>query len=69
MHALNFHHGEAEKVRISSVGKVESIARRALKHVPGGLQAIERHFNKGVIQQEIKEPKPQNLILHLGHSR
>ena len=69
MHALNFHKDEAIKPRISNVEKVESLARRALKHIPGGVQAVDRHFNKGSFISDLKEPKAQNLILHMGHTR
>ena len=69
MHALNFHHAEVDKPRVSDVRRVESLARKALKHIPGGLEAIERHFNQAPIKQGFKEEAPKNLILHMGHSR
>jgi hypothetical protein len=69
MHALNFHNAEIHKTRVSSVDKVESLARKALKHIPGGLEAVERQFNKAPFKSDLPEPTPQNLILHMGHTR
>ena len=45
MHALNFHHAEADKPRISSRHMLQSLAEKALKHIPGAAAVIEQHFS------------------------
>ena len=64
MHALNFSHAQASVPKVDTHHRVYEIAKAALKHIPGGTQAVEKQFNTKTITPEIKEPKPINLVMH-----
>ena len=64
MHALNFNIAQASVPRIDTYHRVYELAHAALKHIPGGTQAVERQFNMDNIKPELKEPQPVNLVMH-----
>ena len=64
MHALNFHHVQATTPKIDTPRLVEQLAHAALKHIPGGTEAVNRHFSVAPMKQELKEPRPINLVMH-----
>ena len=67
MHSnLNFHHAEAGALRVDDISRIKELAHAALKHVPGGTQAVEKQFNRALSTPEIKEPKIVNL--HYYHT-
>ena len=64
MHALNFHHAEAHTPQIDNQNLLESLARTALKHVPGSAKLIDKHFSTDRIKPELKEEKIVNLVMY-----
>lgn len=64
---LNLNHAEADKPTVSSRHMLQSLAEKALKHIPGSANVIEQHFSSKPIVPGIKNPKPINLIMHMPH--
>ena len=68
MHSnLNFHAAQAEIPRVSSTHMLKSLAEKALKHIPGAQEVIQRSFSTSPIVPEIKAKKPMNLVYHMPH--
>ena len=69
MHSnLNFHHAQADTPRVSSSNLVKDLATKALKHIPGGVEAISKAFSKAAIPVDIPPHKNINLVMHMGHT-
>ena len=64
MHALNFSHVQASIPKVDTHHRVYELAKAALKHIPGGTQAVEKQFNTKKITPELIEKQPVNLIMH-----
>ena len=66
----DFGHGTATEMRVSKPHLVESLARAALKSVPGGTAVLNKHFQKGDMQVSapLKPPriKPQKMYSGYG---
>ena len=68
MHSnLNFHAAQAETPRVSSTHMLKSLAEKALKHIPGAAEAIQKSFSTTPIVPEIQPKKPMNLVYHMPH--
>ena len=66
-HAVHSHaHHSALQPRIGKTENLRRLAAAALKHVPNSQQAINKVFDKTLIQPQLT-PQPQpDLVLHSG---
>ena len=55
---LDFSHGHAAEMRVHTPKLVESVARAALRDVPGSQKILDQHFPKGDSQQNAPKPAP-----------
>ena len=62
----NLNHAAGYEPRISQKHLLKSFAEKALAHVPGSAQVIEKHFNTDLIRPELIPAKPVDMIMHHG---
>ena len=60
-------HSNGVEMRISTPKLVESLARAALKNVPGSQVLLDQHFRKTEETAEIKPSKLQHQKLYDGY--
>ena len=65
---LDFSHRHTTEMRVSAPHLVESLARAALKKVPGAQKTLHQHFRKDFLTPDLKPPriKPQKLYSGYG---
>ena len=64
---MNLHVSAPYEPKISSTHLQHELAKKALANVPGGKEAVARHFQMHYIQSELKPPRPKNLVYHSGY--
>jgi len=68
MHShLDFGHGIAHEPRLAQPKHVESIARAALKHIPGASQLIDKHFSEKQSFRDLLPAKAKNQLMYPPH--
>jgi len=68
MQHLDFSHIHTTEMRVSKPHLVESLARAALRKVPGARPLLHKHFRNDFVTQELKPPriKPQKMYNGYG---
>ena len=63
----DFSHRHGTEMRVSKASLVESLARAALKHVPGGPALVDKHFRKDEPRQALKPAPIKHQKWYSGH--
>lgn len=66
MEYLSHHKSAAYMPRIQTSQYKASLARAALKHIPGAEEVIRQTFEPKVVPRQIKPAPVQNLQMHTG---
>ena len=69
MEYLSHHYGAAFEPRLETKEFKASLARHALRNVPGAEALIKKTFESAPVPREIQPPKAEDLVLHTGFIR
>jgi len=64
---LDFGHGIAHEPQVAHPKLVQSLAREAIKHIPGALQVVDAHFSEQTSYRDILPKKPQTQLMYPPH--
>ena len=68
MHShLDFSQGIVHEPKLAQQGHVESLAREALKHIPGGAAIVEKHFSNQQQFRDLLPKKAENQLMYPPH--
>ena len=64
---LDFGHGIAHEPIVASPHLVQSLAREAVKHIPGALDVVNKHFTEKSNYRDILPKKAINQLMYPPH--
>ena len=68
MHShLDFGHGIMHEPKVAHPEHVQSLARAAVKHIPGGLALVEKHFSEQQTYRDLLPKKAENQLMYPPH--
>lgn len=68
MHShLDFGPGIANEPSLAQSKHVESLARAAVKHIPGAMQIVDKHFSEKQKYRDLLPAKAKNQLMYPPH--
>jgi len=64
MDHLDFSHGIENEPQVTHPKLVESLAREAVKHIPGAKAIVDKHFSNQKIYRDLLPKKPQTQVMY-----
>ena len=64
MDHLDFGHGIAHEPKVHHPKLVESLAREAIKHIPGAKAIVDKHFSNRKTYRDLLPKKPQTQLMY-----